>query len=328
MLPKIAALDLGSNSFHLAIAEQLSRRHFVVRERHKEKVQLGREAFATGVIDAETFERGLGAVRRLRCALDGARPAATLAVATSALREAVNGAEFVRHASHVLGSPVRIISGEEEARLVGLGTLHHMSPSAGRLAVFDLGGGSTEVVLASEQGSQLCTSLPVGTLRLRDGYRRGEAPTPSALLWLETHIRHALGPTLARVARARFDAVVLSCGSARDLARLARELGLDAPLTGGTSRLTAAATCRLQTHLLARDRAVQPPAAGADPGRVDTLLVAATVFKAIFAHLRVDSALVSKAGLRDGLVADYLSSREVTGCSSSVAVENSSILPA
>src|SRR5690606_15548755 len=105
----------------------------------------------------------------------------------------------------------------------------------------------------------------------RGGVDGTEVSRPDALLWLEMRIRHALGPTLARLARSRVDAVVLSCGSARDLARLAGELGLDAPLTGGASKLTADATRHLQAWLAADTTAARTlPVSGGDPGRVDT----------------------------------------------------------
>ena len=308
MFPKLAALDLGSNSFHLAVFELISDRSFVRVTRSKEKVQLGRGCFESGVIDAETFERGLASLRRLRSLVDEHRPETVLAVATSALREAVNGAEFVRQASAVAGVPIRVISGQEEARLVWLGTSRATKLGERPIAIFDLGGGSTEVIVANERGCSLATSLRLGTLRLRSEWAAAAATDSPDPAWLEQRAIDVLEPTVREVARLGFESLVLSCGSARDLAALTRAPEGE-PRRSEQSVLTRSALCRLQLQLGALDPAQRASLIAGDPKRADTLWVATAVFKAIFAYLDVERATVSSAGLREGLVADYLTRR-------------------
>lgn len=298
----IAALDLGSNSFHLVLAE-CAGEAFTVTAHEKERVQLGRSVFAAGRIDEPAFERGVAALRKLRATMDAERPQRTVAVATSALREARNGARFVRQAELVLGTPVRLISGEDEARYVALGASRALARRADRVAIFDLGGGSTEVVLTSGESCAFVQSLPIGTLRLAFARDESGALRGADLEPLAQRARLALSPTLARLQQLGFEALVLSCGTARKLARLARRLGLQA---ADPSVLTRAATERLLAELAALSPSARAALTSREPAHVDTLLAGACVFREVLAGLGVERAVVSSGGLREGLIANEL----------------------
>lgn len=324
MLPKIAVLDLGSNSFHLAIAEGASSRRFALIAHAKEKVQLGRSVFAHGRVDAEAFDRGLSALRRLRvlCEREGRLDA--VGVATSALREASNGAAFVQAATALTGIPIRTISGEEEARLVCRGTLHGLARDRAlhgeRIAIFDLGGGSTEVIVADAHARALTCSLKLGTLRMREALRDAGPTRPEALVKLEHEASAVLDPTLARVRTLRPAGVVLSCGSARKLVRLARRLGIDECGSEACPRLAQATLIELQTRLAALGPKDRAALAGSDPTRADTLLVAATIFKPVFERLGLEQVRVSLSGLREGVISDQLARYEAPQADYAVAL--------
>jgi exopolyphosphatase/guanosine-5'-triphosphate,3'-diphosphate pyrophosphatase len=311
MHPKIAALDLGSNSFHLALAECHGARHFHIAASWKEKVQLGKSVFANGSISESAFERGLDALRKLKRMLDTQRPDLTLAAATSALREAQNGADFVVQAARILGVPVRVLGGGEEARLMGLGTVQAMPTAKRRLAVFDLGGGSTEAVVIDHHGTQLATSLPLGTLRLQGEWGSLAKPSRAQLDLLARYVENLLAPTLERVVAARFDTLVLSCGSARDLARIAQRIGVEPSALRTPMVLSAAALDILEQRLAELAPEERAALAGSNPERADTLLVAASVFKTLLSRLGVEQAWVSSAGLREGMIADHLAQNQV-----------------
>ncbi|MET0342642.1 MAG: hypothetical protein ABW252_16675 [Polyangiales bacterium] len=319
MLPKIAVLDLGSNSFHLAVAECLSNRRFVLAAHAKEKVQLGQSVFENGVVDEAGAERARGALRRLRALCDRERPTHAIGVATSALREAQNGAAFVREAAVLTGIPIRVISGEEEARLVCLGTLRELPGTRdprSRVAIFDLGGGSTEVIVADARSRALTRSLKLGTLRMRAAIEGDGKPRASALAQLELAALSVLAPSLARVSRLGVEEAVLSCGSARKLVRLARRLGIDDCGTVDAPVLAHDTLCELQARLAGLAPAARAALVGSDPRRADTLLVAATIFKPLFARLDLAEARVSLTGLREGVIADKLASLESAAQSS------------
>jgi exopolyphosphatase / guanosine-5'-triphosphate,3'-diphosphate pyrophosphatase len=306
---KIAALDLGSNSFHLVLA-RCEGRAFSVTAHERELVQLGRSVFAEGLIDAPAFERGVAALRRLRAVLDAECPERTLAVATSALREARNGALFARQAELILGTPVRLINGDEEARYMASGTLRSLAQPASRVAIFDLGGGSTEVVLASDHGCAFVQSLPLGTLRSACALNESGRLRAGDLGRLEARTREALEPTLTRLGQLGFDTVVFSCGTARKLTRLAARLGVGA---SDCSVLTRSATERLRCELAVLSPRARAALTSRDPAHLDTLLVGACVFEAVLAGLGVEQAVVSKGGLREGLIAQELAQSEPAG---------------
>src|SRR6516225_6113930 len=118
---RIAALDAGSNSFHLIVAEVETGGRIQILDRAKEMVRLGDGALHRGVIPPDVFRRGLDALAALRRIADRQKVDALVAVATSAVREAANGGEFVRAARDEVGIDIQVIRGDEEARLIYLG---------------------------------------------------------------------------------------------------------------------------------------------------------------------------------------------------------------
>jgi exopolyphosphatase/guanosine-5'-triphosphate,3'-diphosphate pyrophosphatase len=184
------------------------------------------------------------------------------------------------------------------------------------MPLFDLGGGSTEVVLADEHGCLLTASLRVGALRLRSGWICEDPPSPADLALLELRAAEALSPATTHVRRQGFDLVVLSCGTARSLLKLALAHGLQRPATtplGPREPSLSLATLRaLEQRLACLREAQRRELLGPEPRRFDTLLAGAVALRVILEQLGADQALVSNCGLREGLIADYLNKRRAT----------------
>jgi exopolyphosphatase / guanosine-5'-triphosphate,3'-diphosphate pyrophosphatase len=312
---RVAALDVGSNSFHLMVVEAAADGGVRVLERAKEMVRLGESALADGVIPTTAFQRGLKALRFLSEVAHEHRPDAIVAVATSAVREASNGRLFVEAARRQCGLVIRVIDGSEEARLIYLGARSALGLGARRVALFDVGGGSTEAILANDHEALLSSSLKLGVLRLRDHWLRpdpiGPAGTAAALGALaDTHVmsewvRTVAGPTIARFRAARFDLVALTSGAALALARLAgRRLAPNA----GVDRyqLTLEALRLWEARLAGMSNEERAEVPGLDPGRVDTIVPGAVILRTILEATGVSHALVCDAALREGLIADLL----------------------
>lgn len=307
MHARIAALDLGSNSFHLAVYTTGPGRRFTQVARKKEKVRLGRTVFRDGSIAADEYREGLSAIGALREVMQREAVERVLAVATSAVREADNGPRFVAEASALLGSPIQIIDGHEEARLVGLGISHALA-SSGRVLVCDLGGGSLE--LATMQGARCVysTSLPIGTLRSRPQLAAGALPTLEQLAAVEASAAATACEALREARRRGFDQVALSCGSARALWRLTRS-ALLFPERAPDGELTRACLASVSRQLLSQ----QMSGSGAEltSAELEKLLVAAAIFAAVMDELGVHAVEISSGSLREGLIADYLARREL-----------------
>jgi exopolyphosphatase / guanosine-5'-triphosphate,3'-diphosphate pyrophosphatase len=308
---RIAAIDLGSSSFHLVVAEVSGEDRFHVIAREKERVCLGDSVFRSGKIDDESFARGIAALRRLREIAADHAPERFLVVATSAIREAANGRAFVRSVQRCTGLPVRVIDGLEEARLVCLGARRELVDPSARIALFDFGGGSTEVLVADGRGCALTASLPVGSLRLRQQWRCSPLPTAAELAALRARVSAALEPTLAHVARLGFDRVVLACGAARSLWRLsAAEPGMPGDASALLDReLSLAALAQLRGRLGALSSDDQRAVLGSEAGAPHSLLIGSVVLGAVLERLGAERAFVAAGGLREGLISDDLAQR-------------------
>jgi len=143
---KIAAVDVGTNSFHLLVARVTAEGALEPIERQKDMVRLGDSAFR-GQISPEAFSRGIDTLRSFRDIADRAGCDALIAVATSATREAENGGDFVRAGRDETGIELNVIAGEEEARLVYLGARAGLNLAGKRALMIDIGGGSVELIV-------------------------------------------------------------------------------------------------------------------------------------------------------------------------------------
>src|SRR6516162_11678074 len=219
---RIAALDVGSNSFHLIVADVETGGRIQILDRAKEMVRLGDSTLHTGVIPPEVFRRALDALKFLRRIADRQKPDALVAVATSAVREAQNGGEFVRAARDEVGVDIRVIRGDEEARLIYLGARGSLDLGKRRVALFDLGGGSLEVVLADAQELYFSTSLKLGVIRLTESCPCSDPPTARERAILNERVRTMLDPVISRVRAMGFDDVAFTSGTASALASVVR----------------------------------------------------------------------------------------------------------
>jgi exopolyphosphatase/guanosine-5'-triphosphate,3'-diphosphate pyrophosphatase len=160
----LAAIDMGSNSFRLEIGSLQHGRYKRV-DYLKETVRLGAGLDADGMLTEEAVERGLTCLRRFAARLSGFRPLQVRAVATQTLREARNRNSFLLKAEAVLGLPIEVISGREEARLIYAGVAH-LQPSEEPRLVVDIGGRSTELILGQGRLPQVAESFAVGSVSL------------------------------------------------------------------------------------------------------------------------------------------------------------------
>src|SRR3954462_11503105 len=219
---RIAALDVGSNSFHLMVVDVGTGGHMNVLDRSKEMVRLGDSPLHEGVIPPEVFRRSLDALRALRRIADRHKVDALVAVATSAVREAQNGGEFVRAARGESGIGIRVIRGDEEARLIYLGARGSLDLGKRRVALFDLGGGSLEIVLADAQELYFTASLKLGVIRLTESCPCSDPPSARERAHLQERVRTMLDPVISRVRAMGFDNVAFTSGTASALAGVLR----------------------------------------------------------------------------------------------------------
>jgi exopolyphosphatase/guanosine-5'-triphosphate,3'-diphosphate pyrophosphatase len=301
---RIAALDVGSNSFHLIVADVETGGRIHVLDRAKEMVRLGDSTLHKGVIPPEVFRRGLDALRTLRRIADRHKVDALVAVATSAVREAQNGGEFVRAARDEAGIDVRVIRGDEEARLIYLGARGSLDMGKRRVALFDLGGGSLEVILADAQELYFSTSLKLGVIRLTESCPCSDPPSARERANLAERVRTALDPVVTRLKSMGFDFVAFTSGTASALASLLRA----ERNANGQSAVPRSDLAALEKRLGSMTLAGRARLPGLDARRADTIYAGAVVYRTALELCGAEEATLCETALREGIIADYVAS--------------------
>jgi exopolyphosphatase / guanosine-5'-triphosphate,3'-diphosphate pyrophosphatase len=185
---RLGAIDVGSNSVHMIVADVDRGGHVEVVDRVKETARLGRRAFMTGQLMPESMDIAIRALVNFNRILRVRKVAKVRAVATSAVRESKNGASFIRRIRCETGLNVQIISGAEEARLIFLAARHALGLDGGPHLLVDVGGGSVELVLVRDGRPLWMKSVKLGAARLVERYLTDDPPSRAQLKRLERHL--------------------------------------------------------------------------------------------------------------------------------------------
>lgn len=294
----LAALDLGSNSFHLLIAEPAGD-SFRVIERFSEKVQLGEGVAATGRISEEALVRAQACLRVFRAALDRHDITALRAVGTKTFRVASNVAALLLQAEQ-LGFTVEVVSGEREAELIYRGVCHSLPDDHAVRLVVDIGGGSTEFAMGVNHQPFLLRSLHMGCVTWRDRFFRDgnvcrdqfKAATVAAREHVYLH-RHEL---LA----VRWQRVYASSGTAKMLSSIALAMGFS------DGELTLAVLKQIREAALAFAAVKDIDLPGLKSTRQSLLLPGLAILMGIVRELEITQLTHSRTALREGVLLELL----------------------
>ena len=291
---KLAALDLGSNSFHLLVAETEGSSELRKLGSRKQVLRLGAVVQEHGQLSPRAFERAFDSVARLASMARGLGAEKLITVATSALRDARNGVAFCAACQQLLGVEIELLSGDDEARLAYLGARSALRLTAGRVLVADVGGGSLELGAGDGETCDNVLSLPLGFLRLGHAFPLGD---PGGARRLTRYVQ--LECERARWQLGRFDTLLLSGGTARALGKL---------FGGG---IASASTSQLLQ--LCDDLCESTPEAlvarGVDQHRSKSLAAGAAVISGLLAGFGQRELRISPRGLREGVLLRELSER-------------------
>jgi len=247
---RLAAIDVGSNSVHMVVADVHSDGRIEVVDRVKEMVRLGRRTFMTGRLPAEGADLAVRAVKTFSRLARARRVERIRAVATSAVREARNGAAFVHRLREETGLPVKVISGAEEARLIFRAAHHALGLAGGPHLLLDVGGGSVELVLVHEGKPLWLRSLPLGAARLTERFLLSDPPTVRQVQRLEKHLAREIGGLLVSARHAGVLRTVGTSGTVNGLVAMARAARGDEVGRLHGASATAAEIARLRRRLL------------------------------------------------------------------------------
>jgi len=302
----VAALDIGTNSFHMVIA-RARETGFEVIAREKETVRIGRGSGEMKSLDPAAIDRGIASLARMRLIADS-HGASITAVATSAVREARNRDEFIRRAKKEAGIDVRVVSGVEEARLIHLGALHGLGEHEATMFLCDIGGGSTEIVVGNDDEEMLARSFKIGAVRLTDRFFSTSTLHPSAVTSCRTFVRAAFMNIQLEVADLGFELAVASSGTAETIARMIHARSPEAePKTFNRYSFRASDVTTI-VQLLASHETVEARQAafGLERNRAEIILAGAVILEAIADVFGIAEFVFSDYALREGLLIDTL----------------------
>ena len=302
----LAAIDIGTNSIHMVIARFTSNRSFETIDREKEMVRLGSGAGDMKKLKSAAMDRGIEALERFRRLADAAE-APVFAVATSAVREAENGAEFIRRAYEEAGVQIEVVSGGEEARLIRLGVLQALPVYDRQHIVVDIGGGSTEIILGHQDQDLFVRSLRLGAVRLTQHFFPNGKVGRGAVSDCRKFVRAALAPVRSDLGDRKPEVAVGSAGTIQALAALSlfeRKSNSSRSTLNGYEldrSEVSAITKRLSKLASVEDRRRVD---GLDTKRADIIVAGAIILDEIMSELSLENLLISDHGLREGVLLD------------------------
>src|SRR6204780_3176275 len=213
-MPRYAAIDIGSNSIRMLTAEVDQEEQFLPLASSRRVVRLGENVFREGRLSPEAMDLACDVLAVMAGEYRRLDVLAVRAVGTSALRDASNRAEFLARATQILETPVEVISGLEEARLIHLGVQARWPQPQRRLLIADVGGGSAELIL-SENGRMVdACSKPLGAVRLTEMFLKSDPPDPRELARMEKYIQERIAGAVERIGAAPIERMVATSATA------------------------------------------------------------------------------------------------------------------
>jgi len=298
-MPNVAAVDIGTNSVRLLIADETGRE----LERPMRITRLGQGVDVTGRLLPEAIARTTAVLEQYRVLADARGVRRLRATATSAARDAANSAEFFDAAERALGVRPELLSGEQEARLSFLGATAGLAAASGPFLIIDLGGGSTELVLGAREPEAL-VSLQLGCVRMTERHLKTDPPTPAELQACFSDVERELGKA-SGIDRALARSVIGLAGTVTALS--AMSLGLTRYDAGRTHHSTLtlaqveASFQQLSVATVAARRGLL-----AEPARAEVIVGGAAVLMTLMRHFQIAELLVSEHDILDGLAASLV----------------------
>ena len=318
-MPTFAAIDIGSNSVRLKIAE-VQQHHLKTLHEDREVVRLGESVFQSGVISPDAMANTIRALKRFQKAVQLHVVDKTRVVATSAMRDARNGPAFTAWVKSATGWNVEVISGLEEGRLIHLGVVTHEPGARGRCLLIDLGGGSCEVTLSDQGRMREMVSLPLGAVRLQQEFLRADPPVKEDIARLKQFIDRELRRAERKLGTPRVSLVVATSGTAAALAEASEALAKKLPVrkamnkSGAAKRFvrlkpelaTTEEVRRLADRLAKMNNGQRASVPGIGPRRSEIIIGGALVYASLLERLGLKGFRYSPLGLRDGILAQML----------------------
>ncbi|BAY43583.1 Ppx/GppA phosphatase [Scytonema sp. HK-05] len=308
----IAAIDLGTNSLHMVVVQIEPRLpSFSIIAREKETVRLGDREIETGNLKPEVMERAIATLGRFQEIAKTLNAETVIAVATSAVREAPNGKDFLQRVDDELGLSVDLISGQEEARRIYLGVLSGMELNNQPHIIIDIGGGSTEIILGDSHEARVLTSTKVGAVRLTSELITTDPISNAEFKYLQAYARGMLERSVedvqANLKSGEFPRLVGTSGTIETLVMIhAREQLGSVPSTLNGYELSLKDLQEWVNRLRKISNSERAAIPGMPEKRSEVILAGAVILQEAMNLLGVESVTVCERSLREGVIVDWM----------------------
>lgn len=299
---RLAAIDVGSNSLHMVIAQIDPDGGVTNLWRMKEMVGLGRMSFPSKRLSAPAMDAAIAALAHFQQAARRRDCEKILAVATSAVREAHNGGDFLERVRAETGLTIRVVSAREEARLIYLGVRHAIDLKSFPNLFVDVGGGSVEFIVADRTGPIMLESCKLGAARMTAQFVHTDPISEANLQNLLAHYQTELAPVIKQIRALAPKNVIGSSGTVENLAAMCASL-----YDSDADAIIAKPFDKLVDRLIDSKSKNRAQIKGLDDQRKDQVLAGALLVWTLMDELKIKRIGVSRSALREGILLDYLS---------------------
>jgi len=299
---RLGVLDVGSNTVHLQVVDASPGARPNPNINHKEDLRLAEYLSADGFISAEGARLLREAIKRALAAAKSAEIDELLPFATSALREAVNGAEIISRINADFEIDLQVLSGEDEARITFLAARRWYGWSSGRLLMVDIGGGSLELAVGVNEVPDVALSLPLGASRLTKDHLQGDPFTKKSIRNLRDHIERDIAEILPSIVQHQdSDRSIATSKTLRTLARICGDW-----VDGNGKKLRIDSLRKITPRLAEMSQEDRAELPGVSNTRAKQITAGAFVAEAVMRNLDIDELEICPWALREGIVLKWL----------------------
>jgi exopolyphosphatase/guanosine-5'-triphosphate,3'-diphosphate pyrophosphatase len=299
---RIAAIDIGTNSVHMIVVRVRPDLSFEVVDREKDMVRLGAGGLDGRRLSAEAITSALQTLTSYKRLAESHGVDEIVATATSAVREAENGGDFVAMVRQQVGIRVRVISGTEEARLIHLAAAYASGVGGQSAVVIDIGGGSVELTIGTAARMHAGKSFKIGVIRLTERFVTSDPLSAADEARIERYVRRQTSAHIRTLKARGFHRVIGTSGTIHALGTLATETAGDLR----NRRVTIKQLHRLRRALTASTLEERLTMPGLDPRRSDVVVAGAVLLDTLLGSLGTPDLTLCDFALREGLVLDYI----------------------
>lgn len=303
MADRLAVIDLGTNTFHILIAEALSTGGFEEVFRQRQFIKLAEEGIAT--IGNAPFNRGLSTLKDFRTALNKEQVSRVKAIGTAALRTASNGQAFIDQAKAEAGIKVELISGDEEARLIYKGVAQAVPKDMGRMLIMDIGGGSVEFIIADHEQIYWAQSFPIGVAVLYKEFHHSDPISASDIESLDQFLEQQLHPLSVALQKFPCQSLVGASGTFDVLESLIVKQKKDPKY----SQFESSHFYPIYEQLLPTTQAQRYAMESVPNSRADMIIVALILIRFTLQLTDISQIAVSSYALKEGVLAEMLENK-------------------